>query len=329
MNFNFVEIFNQKSEIVFTLAKLLEGGKPLPEALESLAFSCRDSQFRDAAMLAVDRLKNGYPPEEAFSSQTLFAFPTYCRYILSCPVADELKGKMLAGWLDGRIHFSIPPANIFYPIQTLGIGLLTATSTVMFVLPQFKEIMLSMRIEPTPFLKLLFMFEISLSNPIFLVFLALVGLAIFALRSIIRRLMSLQEIPDQIVLLSILEAVDLKDRAKALALLGNKILLPRESGRAKVVAESLMAGKSIAEACETAQVPVRVSWFLSLGLESENSAEMLGQGKEFFRNLFNTRMELLVSFMEVAVILILGTTFGSMIYGIFEMMSLILQRSIS
>lgn len=329
MNFNFVDIFNKKTEIMFTLAKLLEGGKPMVEALESVAYSCRDARFRDAATQIADRLKNGNPPEEAFASQTLFAFPAYSRYILSCPVTDVLKGRMLSGWLSGQIIFSIPPANIFYPVQTLGVGMITALSTLMFVLPQFSDIMQGMRIEPTPFLKILFMFEISLLNPLFLALVALSAGTLFVLMTVVKRVMLLREIPDQIVLLSILEAVEVKDRAKALAILGNKTLLPYENSRVKAVAQSLMAGKNIAEACADAQMPVRLSWFLALGMESENSSEMLAQGKEFFKTLFNTRMELLVSFMEVGVVLILGTVFGSMIYGVFEMMSLILQRSIA
>lgn len=322
---NFAAFSDQTSESMFALARLLESGQPMVDALQNIGGSSRNLRLRDASLLASDQLNRGESPENVFRNSAMFVFPPFARYFLSCPVSDEIKGRLMSGWISGQVVFTISPVNLLYPFQTLAIGLLSSTSMVMFVLPQFKEIMLGMRIEAPPVLKFLFWFEFSMFSPMFFLVLLLIAAFVGSFFLLVQKVLAIRTITDQIALLSILAAVEKVDRPRVLSLLGSKVLFPVENERIKKLAGALSQGKTPTQACDLAEVPMGLRWFLVMGLESENSGEMLGHGQHLLQNIWAARTELALALLEVTVMIILGIIFGTMIYGVFAGMSAVLQ----
>lgn len=326
---NQLAIFNDRnSEAMFALAKLLEGGRPLHSALESIAYSCQNYRLRDGMLIASEKIKEGESCEAIFSSVSMFVLPAFARYFLACPIPDRLKGSLMSGWLAGRNVFSIAPVSIYYPLQTLGVGLMSGTSMLIFVLPQFHEIMLGLKIETPWILNFFFNFTPSPFNPWTISLFLLILLVLAAVFTLARRFLSLRKVNDQIALLSILSSVEPEQRTMALTMLGNEIIFPSEHEKIKTLANAIKSGKTPAEACELAGIPMGLRWFIIMGFESENSSEMLDYGHQLLKNVWNAKIELLVAILEVSVILILGAIFGSMIYAVFSGMSAILMGSI-
>lgn len=326
MNQIFYGMFKaQTTESVFSLAQILEQGRPLIDALQSVAVSTRKIRLRDAFLIAVDRLKQGISPTEIFSSRDLSVIPADVRYILSAPISDRQKGNLIRGMINGRTVFALNYMSFFYPFQTFAIGFLTATSTMLFVLPQFREILLGSGIEPPPLLKFLLGFDFNFFSPAIGLFFVGAILLVVVGFLVLRHLFGLRKIGDYVSFLSILQALPPDERVAVLPVLGSRVLLPARYAGIKKLSSSLASGDSVEQACTSAGLPSYISWFVQIGLTGQNSTEMLEHGCNLLRNNWACRSEIILQMLEVTVVITLGGFFGTLNYAVFESMALVLR----
>lgn len=313
------------SEAVFTLGSLLENGRSLIDAIATIAASTKNSRLRKACLRAGEMLREGNSPHEVFLSHELHVLPTNVRYILGCRLSDKLKGIILTNWGKGRFTETLDFAALFIPIQTFVIGVFGFMSTSMFVLPQFREILWGMRVEPEPILRFFSSFDPgSINGETLLVLLGITGSAIF-LFILVKWLFGMRNFTDNINFLTILAAVPHEDRHAVLSVLGSRVLFPAEFMKIKAFAGFLELGKSVNEACELARFPMFLQWFIVMGFESENSTEMLRDGSYLLKNMYKSRWKILFKITEVMVTITLGIAFGALIYAIFSGMAQVLR----
>ncbi len=315
---------DKTSESFFALSQLLASGRPMINSLQNIAASSRSMAIRKAAQKASDLLQQGNTSAEVFRSPALNVFPAYARYILACPLSDQQKGKLLAGWMNGRVVFDINPLALFYPLQTFAVGVMCSTSLALLVLPQFREIMMGMKVKPPFFFELMQMFEISLFNPYFYLFIGFVGAVLLILALCMKRLFTMKKTGDYIALLSILKELPPEDRLKVFSVLGTPVLFQNEHKMLKTFSQELEQGTSLNEACDRAGLPLHLRWFVMMGFESENSSEMLEHGCMLFRSTWVAKMEMVMVVMEIVVMITMGLIFGLMLGSVFSAMNAIL-----
>lgn len=313
----------QIADAIFMLGTMLENGRSLIEALEAMAFSSRNFRLRDAAFKAADMLKQGNSPETVFRNNEFFVFPPYVRYILACPLDDSIKGRILSSWNREGASHSTDLQSFYYPLQTLVVGMLSSMAIFLFVLPQFKEIMHGLQVQPDPVLKFFFSLDLNFT----LVGLSAVGL-IAILTIFIKWLIGMKKYGDYVNLLSVLSAVPLEDRSKVLSVLGSRVLFPSQYRSIKTFSGLLESGKTVNDSCELARFPVVLRWFLVMGFESENSTEMLKDGSFLLANAYQGKRKISVNIIEIFCILLMGICFGTLIYAVFSGITQLMQGAI-
>lgn len=326
MNLAFNSLFREtKNSIIFSLGRLLSGGRSLINSLENVAVSSRDLHWRNGLLKAADLLKQGQNPEQVFRNAELYMLPPAVRYILGSPVPERQKGQLITGWVNGQLSFTFNFFTLFYPFQTFAVGTMTAMSLAMFVLPQFREIIMGLRVKLSPFLSMMLGTEGYLFSPMMGILALLIAAIALVFYLVLGRSLNLRVISDYACLLSMLEATDAEFRPEAFKIFGSRILFPSQFTQIKSFAAALSAGKSPAEAGEVSGIPAYINWFISLGLEGKNSTEMLSQGVMLLRESWVDRFEVFMTFLEAFVTVALGSFFGLSIYLVFAVMSSILQ----
>jgi type II secretory pathway component PulF len=324
-----MQIFHSHiSEAMFTIGMFLERGRSLINALESVAVSARSYRLRDAAYKAADLLKQGIPPEQVFRSKDFFVFPAQIRYILACPLPEELKGKVIVGWYRRKFSLAVDYNAFFYPVMTLAIGILSSIALILFVIPQFREILYGLRIEPTPLLKFFFgadRFSFDLGLVMLMVAFASVLIIMVA---VFRWFFRMRSIGDYINFLNIMASVPSQERLRVIPAICSRVIFASEFQKIRLFSTSIEQGKSIEEAVEHAGFPGFLRWFIGMCFFSENSTEMLNDGSFLLTTLFNSRSKLLMHMIEIMITISFGIFFGTIIYAIFSGMILILQSSI-
>ncbi|GAB4279796.1 MAG: hypothetical protein Kow0029_23870 [Candidatus Rifleibacteriota bacterium] len=302
----------QVSESIFALGAMLEKGNSLIKALDSISASTRDGRIREACLVASDRLKQGVAPESVF--RELNVFPPYARYILACPMRDNLKGKLLLAQCRTRSASFREFQSLFLPVQTFAIGGLSSMTLLMFVVPQLNEILRNQGLRPSPFLSFL------TDGGGFFAELTIICIVIAFVFVFLKWVLDLNSSSDYLNLLNLFTVLDKNERLHVIKFLGSKILYPREYEKIKAFAVNLGAGLNIEDAGERAQLPMYIRWFLTLGNECEDSSEIIQNGRYLLENAYETRRKIMINILEILSVLILGVLFGTIIYTVFSTM---------
>jgi type II secretory pathway component PulF len=212
--------------------------------------------------------------------------------------------------------------------MTLMVGTMSSIALMFFVLPQFKEIILATGLE-MPFLLSFFvgidMFSFNLYFVIF--FFAVLGMGLMLFYGL-KTLFATSNYAEQAKFLSFLAAVDKEERIKVITLANSRVLFPVLCNQLRSFSQALNSGENISQACESAGFSLPLCWFVTAGLESDNSTEMLDNGCQLIGSKYFSRFSMILNLVEVLVTVVLGLMLGTMIYTVFSAMMLVLEAGI-
>ncbi len=327
MNFHYLNhLISNNSEAMMQLGTLMRKGTPMAESFYRISQTAKSQRMRAMATLAARRLSSGEGSDKVFSAGDMAIFPPAVRYILAAPLKDEVRGMLIAD-LQARpaTGFRLEAA-LFYPVMSLGIGMMTALSLYMFVIPQMREIFLGMHIESGPFIG--WLFDICGEGSILYLLLTMVIFAVIIQLVIFvsRRLTDFSKKIDEMNLLRMLAAVPLEERVAVTDVMAVKHNFPAQHANFRRLARALIDGRDVVGASRDAGISDALTWFVALGLQDKNAeSRLLQQASEYFNAGIEQANDRTVTLIEVASTLFLSTVFGSLAVALLQMMNAICE----
>ena len=322
----FKALYSQTPELMFCLANQLASGKSLIEALENLSLIASSKRMANTAKKTAELLKQGKTADEVFANKVFSAFPPQVRYILGTPLPDKIKGQILRGLYLKRATGNSLTGALMVPVFTILITLFVSFTLMMFVFPQFKEILWGMRIELTPFLNFIFSFDILALQPAHLVLIFSVFLVILCLFFLVKFVLKISLFEEKGRFLRLMAEVDSSKRIEILRYLSSRVIFPSFYQKLFLFKEALNSGKNIEESFEAADFSPTLRWFFALGLQGDNSREMLTNGADLYSEVFKARTAVIATCIEIFAILLTGIFIGSLMLAVFSAMGLMLEH---
>ncbi len=321
--------FDSRELSMFHLGVLLRDNVSLPHALKEISIAAENRYIKVAASRAADLLAAGNLPAEVFAGSEVRAFPAQCRYILASPLPDNLKGQLLSGWNREQSAGFAVTQHLFYPAQTLIIGSLVMISLVTFVLPQFQEILMGLRIKTLGLSQWVIDsassadgFALAMLFPIIIVLLLT---AVFYIGKVIFGAFNHFE---ELSLFRMLNAVSLEHRIRVLEVMAVPHNFPRLAPKLKSFASAVKNGAEIVPACRQAGLDSLTSWFIQLSATEEHGSVILEQGALLLESRVNSGLERAGRLLEIFSVLMQGVTFGIVTYSVFQVMVTIMLGAI-
>jgi hypothetical protein len=311
----------RSNSINFAIGEMLRSGKPMADVLKIIEKNTVNSRIKNACKHASSQLSQGRKPEEIFRSREFMIFRPSVRYVLSCPLNDRLKGIIICCVETTKFDHPINIGSLFFLLATIFIGAFVFIAKIMFVFPQFKEIMLGLNIEPPTVLKFFFSIDgsnFSLAMLAVLLFFFGFGVIIYYL---LKNLAGLKNYSEQARLLDLLASIPPDKRIETIRVLSSKTLFNKLSSNLRSFSTALDSGLSIVEACEEAKFSVLMQWFLCLGLESNESNESLKSGSLLMNSVYSGRLKMIITFIESVGTIFIGLAVGITIYAVFAGMN--------
>ncbi|KAF1083581.1 MAG: hypothetical protein GQF41_0359 [Candidatus Rifleibacterium amylolyticum] len=312
------------SESFMELGLLMRKGIPMAEALHRVSRSARSHRLKNAANLASIRLNSGESSDKVFAASDMAVFPPAVRYILAAPMQDQIRGMLIADLQQrpaGDFNFE---ATLFYPVMSMGVGMLTLLSLYMFVLPQMREIFLGLRIKSSPFIAMVFDLcgEGSL---LFIIFFVSIFAGFLYLAFVLaRRMTDFSRKRDEMNLLRMLAAVPAERRLTVTDLMAVKHNFPSQHANFRQLARGIADGMDVAAASRAAGISDGLAWFFALAVhDCGTESRLLMQAYEYYHASIKNSNEKTVTMIEVTSTLLLSTTFGAFAYALVEMMNAI------
>ncbi|MBU1107173.1 MAG: type II secretion system F family protein [Candidatus Riflebacteria bacterium] len=311
----------QYPESVMQLGMLLRGGMPLAEAFYRLSQSSAHQRVKSTAGLVARRLSSGEGCDKVFAGSDMAVFSPSIRYILAAPFSDVTKGRLIADWkFRHKNEFRLESA-LFYPLQSLFIGVMTSLSLFIFVFPQMREIFLGLEVKTTPFVSWL----LDMCGEPSLVWHALFIAMFVALLSVVvvltRRLTRFPQKIDEMNLLRMLAVLPAEERLKAFDVMSVRHNFPALHNRFRMLARAISSGGDAATSSRDAGLDDMLAWFLALGLLEEGSEpKLLLQAGDYLNASVESSADKTISLIEVSSVLFQAIVFGSMAYALVQMM---------
>lgn len=323
------EQFADKKLAMSHLGMLLRSETPMPQALRQIALSSENRSIKVAANKTAELLASGHACPEVFSGSQAAAFPPHSRYILASPLSDNLKGHLLSDWQRrSNDEFNIVQ-YLYCPLQSIAVGGLTLISLFMFVLPQFREIMLGLGIRTSGLAQWMLDFAsgddgffLAVTLPVTLLFLLV--LVFFVGKSIFL----VHETLDEMNFFRMLQAIPAEDRHKVMEVMSASHNFPRLSVKFKKFASAVNSGTDINVACDAAGLDDFFCWFMQLSLTAEANSEILAQGAALLESRLISSIEKAGRMVEIFSVLFQGLLFGVVVYTIFQTMISIMLGAI-
>jgi len=312
------------SESFMELGLLMRKGIPMAEALDRMSRSARSHRLKSAANLAARRLSSGESSDKVFAASNMAVFPPAVRYILAAPIQDQIRGMLIADLQQRPATDFNFEATLFYPVMSMGIGMLTLLSLYMFVLPQMREIFIGLRIQSSPFIA--FVFDLCGEGSMLFIIFFIVAFAGFLYLTVFlaRRLTDFARKIDEMNLLRMLAAVPVEQRLAVTDIMAVKHNFPAQHANFRRLARGIADGMDVAAASHAAGISDGLAWFVTLGLhDQETESRLLMQAYEYYHASIKNSNEKTVTMIEVASTLLLATTFGAFAYALVEMMNAI------
>jgi hypothetical protein len=244
-------------ENLFHLGTLLANGVPLPQALKEIAVVSDNSRLKSAAVRAAGQLASGLTCREVFAGNDTRVFTAFARYILATPLPDEIKGRLLADWNPVKGFSFLISRELFYAVQSLGIGLFCSLALIVFVFPQFREILYGFDLmaagNGSSLIELLNYISESgtgLITVVGLVFLA----AVIAASFVVIRVSKTGETMDELNLFRLLKSVKQQDRLLVIDLMAVPHNFPRLHQSLKKFTVELKNSGDISSSCRMAGI---------------------------------------------------------------------------
>jgi len=326
----FAITFEQREVSMLHLGLLLCDAMPLPQALRQIAITAEDRKVKVAAARAAELMAAGNSASDVFARSEMKAFSPRARYILASPLTEDLKGRLLSGWRFNKTSAFAVLEHLYYPAQILVFGMLVVFFLAMFVLPQFREIMMGSGIEPQGVQSWVFkvFFEHDILAILFAapaVFVVLMAVVFFVSKTFFGAYKSF----DELNLLRLLKAVPAADRFKVLEVMAAPHNFPRLGVKLKAFARAINNGEEIIPACREAGLDSAMAWFVQLSAGHDENSLILEQGAQMLESQVNCALERSGRMLEIFSVLMLGLGFGLITYTVFQSMITIMMGAIS
>jgi len=322
--FNFdalVRSLDSRDLPVFNLGILLRDGTSLVQALRQVAVNSQNRSIKNSAARAAELLAAGNSCTEVFAGSETRGFPSHARFILASPLEDQLKGHLLSSWqprYPSAFSFSM---HLYYPAQSIAIGFLSMLSLVMFVLPQFREIMLGTGL-PLNGISGWIIDTFCSSEALLLIFFApfCIGAILAMVFYIGKFLFGTYDAYDQLNLFRMLSQIPPGQRFRVLEVMAAPHNFPRLAKPLKAFARAVNSGESIVPAAEKSGLDGLSSWFLQLSAIDAGSSLILEQGAALLETRVNCGLERAGRLLEIVSVLLQGVLFGGVIFAVFQTM---------
>lgn len=311
-------------ENIFHLGMLLLENISLPYALRELCVFSGNERIKRAARNAAERLAAGENCEKVFASSEMTAFGSFARYILASPMPDKTKGLLLASWKYKSGSAFEALSGLSYCFQSLIIGLFSILTLLMFVIPQFIEIMRSFpdpAVEPFS-LKVLALFADPLATILFLGVFFIIFISAVVL--LLRRVFRVREIVDEINLLKLLKVVPIHEKCDVLEIMARPHNFPLLHRSFKILASEYRASGDIVTATEKAGCSNLISWFMHLTMTEDVDDQVIAQGVTLLETTYATSMSRAITITEIVCIAGQGLIFGLFAYIVFQSLIMIM-----
>ena len=314
-------LYGQFPESMLQLGLLLRGGMPLAEVFYNLSQSAVHQRLRAVSALAARRLSSGEGCGTVFSGKGMDVFPPAIRYILAAPLSDVTKGRLIADWkFRSKGEFRIGTA-LYYPVQSMAVGILTSISLYLFVFPQMREIFLSANIKTTPFAA--WLLEMCGSGSLNMEVLVIGAFAVLLSFVVLltRMLTRFPQKIDEMNLLRMLAVLPPEERVKAFDVMAVRHNFPALHGKFRRLARALDSGSDTTTACRDAGLDDMLTWFLALGLVVDSSEpRLLTHAADYLNVTVESSFAKTISLLELSSVLFQAVVFGSLAYALVQMM---------
>lgn len=306
---------------VFNLGILLRDGIPLVQALRQVAVNSQNRSIKNSAARAAELLAAGNACAEVFAGSETRGFPAHARFILASPLEDPLKGHLLSSWQPRYPSAFSFTMHLYYPAQSIAIGFLSMLSLVMFVLPQFREIMLGTGL-PLNGISGWIIDTFCRSEALLLIFFApfCIGAILAMVFYIGKFLFGAYDSYDQLNLFRMLSQIPSAQRFRVLEVMAAPHNFPQLARPLKAFARAVNSGESIVPAAEKSGLDGLTSWFLQLSAIDAGSSLILEQGATLLETRVNCGLERAGRLLEIASVLLQGVLFGGVIFAVFQTM---------
>ncbi len=321
--------FDKKELGMFHLGMLLREQLPMNQALIRAAAVTEHRGLKASLARTAQLLSDGNSESEVFSAREAREIPAHYRYILASPIPDNLKGRLLSDWKRPLSSAGTLVQYLYFPVQTMAFAMMTCMVLIMFVLPQFREIMLGLRIKTIGVSDWVIEGASSSESLLFIVLLPIGGLALISLVFFLARIVfRVSQNCETLSLLSMLAAVPAEHRMRVLEIMAVKHNFPRLSGKLRAFARAVTEGEQIVPAAESVGLDSFTTWFVQLAAVSESGDEILLQGAALVETRLNGSLERSGRLIEVVSALAQGLVFGVIVYSVFKTMVVIMLAAI-
>ena len=329
-NFQFLaRAFDKKELAMFHLGTLLREQIPMDQALLRAASVSEHRGLKTALARAAQLLTAGSEESEVFAGKELKEIPGHYRFILATPLPDNLKGCLLSDWKRPLSSSATLVQYLYFPVQTMAVAMMTLMMLIMFVLPQFREIMMGLRIKTVGVSDWVIETSSSSDGLLLLILLPVGGLALISLVFFIGRVVfGVSHNCELLSLFNMLGVVPAEHRMKVLAVMATTHNFPRLSGKLRAFARAVNEGEQIVPAARHAGLDSFTTWFVQLAAVAETGNEILLQGASLIETRLNGSLERSGRLIEVVSVLAQGLVFGVIVYSVFKTMIVIMLAAI-
>ena len=322
------KMFNSASEVSFSIGQFLSSGLGLEKSLRIALKTTQNPRFINGLSRGISMLEKGADCHSVFASFEMSFLPEHVRVILASPLPDKIKGNLIVDWKPFKKTLGFEQEKQFaYLAQTTAVGSMTLMGLVLFVIPQFREILSSLGVRFSALNKVFFWFaDFGLATSVLVITLILAaGFTIYFLFMSFSRV---KNTIDYYNFFKILDVIEPEDRRLVLNYMANRIIFPKKHVQIRKFAMALQDGNDVQEALEMAGIEKDVSWFINIGFNSEKNKGLLDQSAELFRTKAFGGIARVHNLTEIGVIFIQASIFGFVAYCIFDLMNKVMLSSI-
>ena len=298
------------NNLALFIGNKLCNGYTLADALKAASEEIDNRKQKSALSNAEYLVKKGEDLKFAFNDFRL-KLKQKDRFVLASSLSDRQKGIILRNWSESKYHGSNILSYLMIIVTTLIICNVALVASS-FVLPQFYEISLGMKVPINNFLKVIYNSDPSLIS-IFLMFYFLFILFLIILCFSLNNMKKNQEEAD---LLALLSSVERSEQLKILDLMANSKCFPRIFKNIRRAVESLKNGEKQEDSFNNIGLSSYTEWFLNLSY-FENDRTVLKEGAMIINEKIMLSSLSKIKFAEVLIVILQSMFFAFMAYVLF------------
>ena len=246
------------------------------------------------------------------------------KFVLSLPIPDKVKGKILKSWSESK-YFGSNIINYIYICIGVSVFAYCSLPIFPFIIPQFREILSGFgTVDKNSILNIAYS---SFAENYHILPIVLIVFVVFVIISC-HLLSSVKKMQEEADFLALLSSVDKEEQYNVLDLVVVKNTFPIYFKKLRIILEKMKSGESIDYSNKNIGLSYYLLWFLQLSFyDSDRTAIKEGS------NMLNERIMLhsmsAIKITEVLVVIIQSLVFLSFAYLIFGSLNEIVSRSIA